>query len=80
MMQSQGKYTFFVGIKSNKNQIEKAFETVFGAKVLSVNTRIIKGKQKTDWKTRKPVKKSDRKMAIISVAKESKIELLNFNK
>jgi large subunit ribosomal protein L23 len=80
IMQSQGKYTFSVGLKANKYQIEKAFEEVFGAKPLCVNTRVLKGKLKTDWKTRKPIEKSDRKIAIISVAKDKKIELLNLNK
>jgi large subunit ribosomal protein L23 len=77
--QSKGKYSFWVGKKSNKNQIEQAFEMVFGVKPLAVNTIIIKGKMKTDWKKRKPIKKSDQKKAIITVAKDQKIELLTIN-
>ena len=80
VMQTQGKYTFLVGLKSNKDQIEKAFETVFGIKPLFVNTKIVKGKLKATGKNRKEVKKSDRKVAVITVAKDKKIELLNLNK
>jgi len=78
--QSKGKYSFWVGKRANKNQIEQAFEAVFGVKPLSVNTVIVKGKMKTDWKKRKPIKKSDQKKAIITVAKDQKIELLTINK
>ncbi|MDD4937501.1 MAG: 50S ribosomal protein L23 [Candidatus Shapirobacteria bacterium] len=70
------KYSFWVDTKVNKNQIITAFKTVFGIKPLSVNTIIIKGKIKTDWKKRKPIKKSNKKKAIITLPKGTKIELL----
>jgi large subunit ribosomal protein L23 len=74
-----GKYTFLVSRQSSKFQIAKAFETVFGVKPLNVNTNTIKGKQKTDWKKRLPIKKPDEKMAIITIPKDKKIELLNLS-
>ena len=77
--QEQGKYTFSVKKKSTKGQIEVSFETVFGIKPLSINTIIIKGKNKTDWKKRLPIKKSDIKKAVITVDKNTKIELLKLN-
>ncbi len=77
--QENGKYTFWVKRNSTKGQIEASFEAVFGIKPLSINTVIVKGKIKTDWKKRLPIKKSDLKKAIITVNKDTKIELLKLN-
>ena len=77
--QTQDKYSFWVGRSVNKNQIEASFKTVFGIKPLAINTVILKGQLKTDWKTRKTTVKSDRKKAIITVPKGTKIELLKLN-
>ncbi len=74
--ESLDKYSFFVDTNVNKNQIAVAFASVFGVKPLSVNTVIAKGKLKTNWKTRKPIKKSDKKKAIITLPKGTKLELL----
>lgn len=55
----QNGYTFLVAPHANKVQIRKAVETLFGVKVLSVNTMTRKGKvkgrgprtfQRPDWK------------------------------
>lgn len=55
----QGKYTFEVAKKATKVQIANAVETLFGVKVLKVNTITVKGKEKrvgvhqgktSDWK------------------------------
>jgi large subunit ribosomal protein L23 len=77
--ETQDKYAFWVSSKATKGQIEASFKTVFGISPLAVNTVILKGKLKTDWKKRKPIKKSDRKKAIITVPKNTKIELLKLN-
>jgi large subunit ribosomal protein L23 len=77
--QALDKYAFWVNPKVNKNQIEATFKSVFGIKPLSINTVILKGKTKTNWKTRQPIAKSDRKKAIITVPKGTKIELLKLN-
>ena len=54
-----GKYTFRVAKKATKVDIAKAAETIFNVKVLSVNTMMVKGKEKRvgahsgkrpDWK------------------------------
>ena len=73
---SESKYSFWVDTKANKNQIAVAFETVFNIKPLRINTVLLKGKVKTNWKTRQSYKKSNHKKAIITVPKGSKIELL----
>ncbi len=77
--QSQDKYAFWVSPKATKSQIEVAFKSVFNIIPLSINTVILKGKTKTNWKSRLSFKKSDRKKAIISVPKGTKIELLKLN-
>ncbi len=54
-----GKYTFEVAKKATKIQIAKAVETLFGVKVINVNTMNVNGKAKrvgvhagktSDWK------------------------------
>ena len=77
--QEKGVYTFWVNSNATKNQIASCFKAVFGHKPLAVNTVNVKGKIKTDWKKRTPIKKSDRKKAIISLGKDVKIELLKLN-
>jgi len=77
--EKQDKYAFWVSPKASKNQIEATFKSVFGITPLSINTIILKGKTKTNWKTRQPVEKSNRKKAIITVTKGTKIELLKLN-
>ncbi len=77
--QTQDKYAFWAPISATKNQIKNSFKTVFGINPLSVNTTILKGKTKTNWKTRHLIQKSDRKKAVIAVPKGTKIELLKLN-
>lgn len=75
----KGLYAFWVSLNSTKRQISAAFETVFGIKPQSVRTVKVWGKAKTDWKKRLPIRKPDRKKAIIVIAKDQKIESLNLN-
>lgn len=77
--QTLDKYAFWVPVTASKSQIETSFKTVFGVSPLSVNTITLKGKFKTNWKTRKTNQKSDRKKAIITLPKGTKIELLKLN-
>ena len=54
---AENKYTFIVHINSNKSQIKRAVEEVFGVKVASVQTI---------------GKRSDYKKAIVTLAADSK--------
>ncbi|MBP9817281.1 50S ribosomal protein L23 [Candidatus Shapirobacteria bacterium] len=74
--QDKGVFTFWVNPVATKSQIASAFQVVFGQKPLAVNTLRLKGKLKTDWKKRLPIQKSTRKKAIITLPKDTKIELL----
>lgn len=67
---AQNKYTFIVDINSNKSQIKRAVEEVFGVKVANVQTLTTMGKTK-----RMGVhvgKRADYKKAIITLAEDSK--------
>lgn len=74
--ETSDKYSFWVDCSVNKNQVRAAFIEVFGVKPLSINTVVTKGKLKTDWKNRKPIQKSNKKKAIITLPKGTKLELL----
>jgi large subunit ribosomal protein L23 len=61
----QGKYTFLVDPRSNKTEIKKAVEDIFGVKVESVRTMNRKGKAR---RTRFGIgKRKDTKRAIVTL-------------
>lgn len=78
-LQSNGVYSFWVNTHSSKSQIRQAFVSIFGLKPLAIRTVMSLGKTKMDARKRMPIQKSNRKKAIITVAKDQKIELLNFS-
>lgn len=64
------KYVFEVARDANKVEIRKAIETIFGVKVMSVNTMHVRGKEK-----RQGVhvgKTAARKKAVIRLTADSK--------
>lgn len=66
---AQNKYTFIVDINSNKSQIKRAVEEVFGVKVANVQTLRTMGKTK-----RMGVhvgKRADYKKAIVTLTEDS---------
>lgn len=75
--QARGKYHFIVNASANKHQIRDAFVTLFGAKPLAVNTLTIKSKTRMDLKRRRPIQQGAQKKVIITVAKDTKLTLLN---
>ncbi len=78
--ESSGKYYFWVDPVATKTQIKSAFEKIFGIKPIAINTSITHGRVKTNWKNRRTTSKSDRKKAIISVPKGSKLDILSLSK
>lgn len=64
------KYTFEVSTKANKTEIKHAVETVFGVKVVNVNTMSVKGKFKRMG--RYGGYRPDRKKAIVQLTEDSK--------
>ena len=70
---ASGKYTFEVAINSNKVEIAKAFEEVYGIKPVSVNSIKMEGKKVRHGKSLG--KRKDWKKAIITLAKGKTINL-----
>jgi len=68
----QDKYTFKVDRNATKVQIRKAVEKLFGVKVVSVNTMVVKGKLKRMG--RFSGYRSNWKKAIIRLEKGQKID------
>ncbi|MDD5137020.1 MAG: 50S ribosomal protein L23 [Candidatus Omnitrophica bacterium] len=67
------KYLFWVGKDSNKIEIKKAIEDIYKVKVEGVNTVTMRGKLK---RVRYAIgKTSDWKKAIVTLKKESKIDV-----
>lgn len=69
-MAADKKYTFEVDRKSNKTEIKKAIEKIYGVKVSAVNTLSVKGKKKRQG--RFVGMTSDWKKAIVTLTPESK--------
>lgn len=74
MADSLGKYTFYVPTSANKIEIARAVENEFEVEVDKVRTVTVPGKLKKDWKTRKMRRDSDRKKAVVTLKKGSKIK------
>lgn len=71
----ENKVTFEIDLNANKHAARKALEEVYGVKVLdaSVNNRL--GKYKINRTNRKLIKKSDRKIMVFQLDKDSKLDL-----
>ncbi|CAN5171838.1 MAG: ribosomal protein [Nocardioidaceae bacterium] len=69
------KYTFVVHPDANKTEIKIAVESIFGVKVVSVNTINRKGKTR---RTNKGIgKRKDTKRAIVSVVAGQSIDIFS---
>ena len=69
----RGQVTFKVAIDATKPQIKAAVEGLFGVKVLTVNTIVVKGKAKM-FRGR-PGQRSDWKKAMVRLAEGQSIDL-----
>lgn len=69
-LMAEKKYTFEVVQKANKSEIKDAVETIFGVKVVNVNTMNLKGKFKRMG--RYGGYRPDRKKAIVQLSEDSK--------
>ena len=70
---SQGKYTFIVDLKAGKKTVADAVQQAFKVSVLSVRTRILKGKRIRIRGTRLQKLGSKLKKATVQVAPGQKI-------
>jgi large subunit ribosomal protein L23 len=70
-----GVYTFRVHPKASKPEIHDAVESIFGVKVLKVNTLNRQGKARRNRRTGTTGKRPDTKRAIVTLAEGERIEL-----
>ncbi|HHX24785.1 MAG: 50S ribosomal protein L23 [Tepidanaerobacteraceae bacterium] len=69
-MKEERKYVFVVDKRSNKTEIKNAIESIFGVKVLRVNTINMRGKNRRMG--RFEGKRPDWKKAIVTLSEDSK--------
>lgn len=72
---SYGRYTFEVSLKASKEEIAKAVKEVFNVDATGVKTLVVKGRSKRALKTRKTIKVTSWKKAMIQVKSGQKIDL-----
>lgn len=70
-----GEYTFEVATGVNKKEIARAVKDLFKVDVVSVTTRITKGKSRRVLKNRKRAPITPFKKATVKVGKEQKIDI-----
>ncbi len=68
-------YTFKVHRSANKTEIRQAIESIFGVRVVKVNTINRQGKRKRNRRTWTWGKRPDTKRAIVTLAEGDRIEL-----
>lgn len=69
-----GEYTFAVDKQATKGQIKQAVEQFFGVDVKQIRTLKLKGKTKRVLKTRKKIKLSNWKKAVVRIKEGQKID------
>ena len=70
-----GVYTFVVHPSANKVEIRQAVESIFGVRVMSVNTLNRRGKRKRNRRSWTFGKRSDTKRAVVTLAAGDRIDL-----
>jgi large subunit ribosomal protein L23 len=73
LIEKRNTYTFEVDPRSNKEEIRDAVESIFGVKVLNVNTMNRQGKRKRYGY--KIGKRKDTKRAVVTLASGDSIDL-----
>ncbi len=77
LMEDYKKYTFEVALDATKHEIKHAVESLFGVKVLKVNTMMVKPKKKRVFgKFRKYGYTRAYKKAIVTVSPDQEIDLM----
>ena len=68
-------YTFIVHPEANKIEIRQAVESIFGVRVLKVNTQNRKGKRKRNRRSWTFGRRPDTKRAIVTLAEGDRIDV-----
>ena len=74
ILQENRKYLFHVATRANKVEIKRVVESVFGVKVMDVNTTMIRGKGKRFGPRIK--KKPDIKKAVVTLRPGDRIQII----
>lgn len=79
LSEKRNRYTFRVSPDADKKQIKTLIEQVYGVKVVSVNTAVMRGKNKSRWTKSGLIKgRTDRwKKAYVKVADGQSIEFFS---
>ena len=72
---AKGDYSFIVDKKATKGEIKKAVKERFSVDVLSVKTRLVKGRTRRVFRRREKTILGPRKTATVRVGKEQKIDI-----
>lgn len=72
---AQNRYSFEVDVIASKGQIKKAVEDTFDVQVISVRTAKMAGKRYRAGKSRREVRKPDKKKAIVELKQGQKIDM-----
>jgi large subunit ribosomal protein L23 len=73
LIEHNNTYTFLVDTRTNKGEIRDAVESIFGVRVVRVNTMNRKGKVKRQgWKSGR---RKDTKRALVTLAEGNSIDL-----
>ena len=77
LQEQKNQYSFEVDIKATKVDIKNAVQTKFNVKVDSIRTVVSKGKRKSQFTKRGRYEgfRPNRKRAIVTLAKDNKIDL-----
>ena len=73
-LSAQNRYCLEVDVKATKPQIRQAVEKKYGVHVLAINTQNMKGGLRTIRGTRRQVKESTWKRALVTVKDGERIE------
>jgi large subunit ribosomal protein L23 len=73
LIEHHNTYTFVVSKRTNKGEIKDAVESIFGVRVLRVNTMNRKGKMKRQGWTKG--RRKDTKRALVTLAEGNSIDL-----
>jgi large subunit ribosomal protein L23 len=71
----RGVYTFVVHPEANKVEIRQAVESIFGVRVVSVNTLTRKGKRKRNRRSWTFGERPDTKRAVVTLHEGDRIDL-----
>lgn len=69
------EYTFLVSPGATKHRIKETIERTFGVSVMSVRTRVLKGRKKRARGRSAYILSPDQKIAAVRVSEKDKIEL-----